>query len=98
MLLTKKITHHLLVCSYVFAIGSKSLGQVPIAQLQSIGRDSLTKGAGGGLLSKCKLQNLILIHRELKTSKSFYLMGSGNNSERAHRYCLGQRRKDSEKK
>ena len=48
MLLTKKITHHLQVCSYVFAIGSKSLGQVPITQFQSMGRDSLTKGAGGG--------------------------------------------------
>ena len=74
MLLAKKITHNLQVCSYVFAIGSKSLGQVPITQFQSMGRDSLAKGAGGGvLLSKCKLQNLIPIHRVLKTSKSFYL-------------------------
>ena len=73
MLLAKKITHNLQVCSYVFAIGSKSLGQVPITQFQSMGRDSLTKGAGGVLLSKCKLQNLIPIHRVLKTSKSFYL-------------------------
>ena len=73
MLLAKKITHNLQVCSYVFAIGSKSLGQVPITQFQSMERDSLTKGAGSGgvLLSKCKLQNLIPIHRVLKTSKSF---------------------------
>ena len=75
MLFAKKITHNLQVCSYVFAIWSKSLGQVPITQFQVHGEGlSYERGGGGGvLLSKCKLQNLIPIHRVLNTSKSFYL-------------------------
>ena len=49
MLLAKKITHNLQVCSYVFAIGSKSLGQVPITQFQVHGEGlSYERGGGGG--------------------------------------------------